>query len=170
MTRPALTLRLAAPALAVALLAAAPGTAGAQDFNLKKLEFIAGCGSARVDKDRIVEENWTSVSDNLMLATTRYLNKGKGFSFEFTKIEKTDSGVVFVASTEFKEPSTYRMTTLSDEFAVWENRGKDFPQRIMYRLASDGALIARNELIEGYDPRNTEIRLQPVKCPGKEKK
>lgn len=141
----------------------------AQDFDFKKLSFMAGCWEAQTGKDLSVIENWTALSDNMMLATTLYLEKGKGKSFEFTKVEKTDSGLVFVATTEFKDPTEYRMTTLTDEFAVWENRGKEFPQRIMYRLASDGALIVRNDLIEGYDSRNVEVRLKPMRCPGKGK-
>ncbi len=141
--------------------------ASAQDFDFGKLKFMSGCWAAPFgEKNSTVEEIWTSPSDNLMLATTRYLTKNTATSFEFTRIEKSDSGIAYIAATEGGTPSYYTLTQLSDEIAIWENRTQNFPQRIMYRLASDGSLIARNDKIDDYDPRNVEVRLEAVDCPG----
>lgn len=145
--------------------------ASAQDFDFDKLKFMAGCWAAPFgEKNSTVEEIWTSPSDNLMLATTRYLTKNTATSFEFTRIEKSDSGIAYIAATEGGTPSYYTLTQLSDEIAIWENRTQNFPQRIMYRLASDGSLIARNDKIDEYDPRNVEVRLDAVDCPGSGRK
>ena len=54
------------------------------------------------------------------------------------------------------------MKTLVDEYVMFENPAKNFPQRIMYRLASDGALIPRNE----GDGPSFEVRFRRIKCPG----
>ncbi len=148
----------------------AVGQAQAQDFDFKKLKFMSGCWAAPFgDKDQAVEENWSSMSDNLLLATTRYLTKKEATSYEFTRIERSDSGIAYISIGADGNSNRYTLTQLSDEFAVWENRVQDFPQRIMYRLASDGALIARNDKIEEYDPRNVEVRLLSVECPGKKR-
>jgi hypothetical protein len=130
--------------------------------DISKLKFISGCWRAQVDKDVVVEENWSSPSENLYLATTRYLKKEHATGFEFTRIEVTDTGVVFSASSDGKPFDTYLMKTLVDEYVMFENPKKSFPQKIIYRMASDGVLIPRNE---GEGP-SVEIRMQRVKCPG----
>ena len=80
-------------------------------------------------------------------------------------IEVNDSGLVVFAARSSGEPEedVYTMKTLVDGYVLFENPiKKKFPQRIMYRMASDGALIPRNE---GEGP-SVEIRFHRVKCPG----
>lgn len=131
--------------------------------DFKRLRFMAGCWTGRLDKDTMVEEIWTEPADNLLLSTTRYLQKSKATSFEFSKIQATDSAVVFAASSEGGAFDTYVLTSLVDEYVVFENLTKTFPQRIIYRLASDKALIPRNE---GEGRTSIEVRLRKGKCPG----
>ena len=166
-------------ALAVACLAATPLVAQGGEkpkeipkaekkkepkpIDISKLRFIPGCWRGRLDKDRMVEENWTSPSQNLLLATTRYLDKNNyATEYEFTRIQSTDSSVVFAASSNGKPEDVYTMKTLVDEYVLFENPKKAFPQRIMYRMSSDGALIPR---LEGDAP-SIELRMLRVKCPG----
>jgi hypothetical protein len=131
------------------------------DFS--RLKFMEGCWQGELSKDQIVEEIWTTPSENLLLATTRYLTKQHAAGFEFTRIQAVDSGVVFAASSDGKPESVYALKTLADEYVLFENLAKkDFPQRIMYRMASDGALIPRNE----GDGPSIELRFHRVKCPG----
>ena len=135
------------------------------DFD--KLKFMEGCWAAQTDKDHRVEENWTSPSENLLLATTRYLEKKRATGYEFTRIQWMDSIVVFAASSDGKPEDVYPLKALADEYVLFENpTKKGFPQRIMYRMASDGALIPRNE----GDGPSVEIRFERVKCPGADKK
>jgi hypothetical protein len=135
----------------------------AKPIDISKLRFISGCWRGRLDKDHMVEETWSSPSQNLFLATTRYLDKNnRATSYEFTRIQATDTSVVFAASTDGKPESVYTMKTLVDEYVLFENPQKTFPQRIMYRMASDGALIPRNE----GDAPSIELRMLRVKCPG----
>lgn len=131
--------------------------------DFEKLKFMAGCWMGQMDKDTYVEEIWTTPSENLLLATTRYLKKNRATGFEFTRIQATDSGVVFGAASDGKEENVYLLKTLVDEYVLFENDGKRFPNRIMYRLASDGALIPRNE---GNDAPSIELRMRKTKCPG----
>lgn len=132
--------------------------------DFEKLKFMAGCWQGQLDKDTYVEEIWTTPSENLLLATTRYLKKNRATGYEFTRIQATDSGVVFGAASDGKEENIYLLKTLVDEYVLFENDGKRFPNRIMYRLASDGALIPRNE---GNDAPSIELRMRKMKCPGK---
>ena len=128
-----------------------------------KLKFMAGCWEGRLDEETNVEEIWNNPTENLMTATTRYLRKGRATSFEFSKIVANDSTVTFAASSEGKPFDEYTMVQLVDEYVVFENPKKSFPQRISYRLASDGRLLPRNE---GEGQNSIEVRLKKVNCPG----
>lgn len=129
----------------------------------QKLKFMAGCWEGTMGKDQIVEEIWTNPSENLMTSTTRYLNKGRAVSYEFSRIVSTDTSVTFSASTEGKAFDSYEMVQQVDDYVVFENKAKSFPQRIIYRKAADGSLIPRNE---GEGQTSVEVRLSKVKCPG----
>lgn len=132
--------------------------------NLKQLEFMSGCWSGALDPATTVEEIWTTTSPNLMLATTRYLDRdGKATGWEFTRIALTDSSAVFAAAGNGAPEEVYQLKTLVDEFVVFENPDKKFPQRISYRLASDGSLIPRNE---GDGVPSVEVRMRRIRCPG----
>ncbi len=129
----------------------------------EKLKFMAGCWEGRIDEDTNVEEIWTNPSQNLMTSTTRYLRKGRATSYEFSRVVSTDSTVTFSASSEGKPFDEYTMVQLVDEYVLFENLKKSFPQRISYRLASNGDLIPRNE---GDGQPSVEVRFKRVKCPG----
>jgi uncharacterized protein DUF6265 len=161
-----LALVLMGPAAAVAQSASPAATQPVtrrEQVDLTKLKWMAGCWEARLDKDTMVEEDWTHPVENLLLSTTRYFKKGKATSFEFSKIEVTDSGTTFAASTEGKPFDSYPLKTMVDEYVLFENLKKSFPQRIVYRLASDGYLIPRNE---GDGQPSVELRMKRIKCGG----
>jgi hypothetical protein len=130
--------------------------------DISKLKFMTGCWEVRLDKDNHAEEIWMMPSENLLLSTTRYLNKDFATGYDFNRIEVTDTGVVLGILAKGKPEETYLMKTLVDEYVLFENTKKAFPQRIMYRLASDGALIPRSE----GDGPSSEVRMLRTKCPG----
>ena len=131
--------------------------------DISKLKFMAGCWEGTTGKDQRAEEIWTLPAENLLLSTTRYFEKERAIGYDFNRIEVTDSGVVLGITAKGKPEETYLMKTLVEEYVVFENFAKkDFPQRIMYRLASDGSLIPRNE---GEGP-SFEVRFRRIKCPG----
>lgn len=139
----------------------APPKKPSVDFS--KFKFFEGCWRAQTGKEDFVEENWSSPSDNLLLATTRYLTKDYATGYEFTRIQWMDSVVVFAASSDGKPENVYPLKTLADEYVLFENpTKKGFPVRISYRMASDGSLIPRNE----GDGPSVEVRFERVKCPG----
>lgn len=129
----------------------------------QKLKFMAGCWQGRIDPETVVEEIWTNPTENLLTSTTRYIRGNRATSFEMSRILATDSTVTFSASSEGRAFDEYTMTQLVDEFVLFENPKKPFPQKISYRLASDGSLIPRNE---GEGQTAVEVRFRKVKCPG----
>jgi hypothetical protein len=154
------------PGLLLALfLAGAAGPATAQ--NLGKLSFMAGCWQGTLPDGTLVEEWWMPPSDNAMLGLTRYLDKKRATSWEFTVIERADTMTMFIPQTKSEAPDTFRLRTLVDEAAIWEREGEDFPLRIMYRLTSDGSLIARLEGDDRMGQASFELRFLRARCPGR---
>lgn len=151
--------------LLCALLLALPATLAAQStIKVSRLAFMAGCWEGQLGPDQIVEEIWSTPTDNMMLATTRYLNrKREATGWEFTRIAATDSGVVFAAAGNGEAENVYPLQQIADDYVLFENKSKTFPQRISYRKASDGSLIPRNE---GEGRPSLELRMQRVRCPG----
>ena len=146
---------------ALTVLMSAPDFAPAQSFS--KLGFMAGCWTGLLTKDKVVEEIWTSPAENLMQASTRTLEKKRATSWEFTTIEKADSTLLFISTVREEPADTFRLKFLVDEAATWERGGTEFPNRIMYRRASDGALIVRLESDIGQP--SFELRMLRFKCP-----
>jgi hypothetical protein len=147
-----------------ALLVLGTGPLAAQ--NLSKLHFMAGCWQGTTGKDQTVEENWTTPSDNLMLAVARYFKGKQATSYEFTVIERTDTATWVISMPKGEKPDTFRLKMLVDEVASWERGGDTFPGLIMYRLVSNGALIVRLEAPPALAQPSVEVRMTRVKCPG----
>ena len=143
------------------LLAASP--LAAQDF--KKFDFMVGCWQGKTGKDQVVQECWTPLADNMMLGMARYLTKDKATSYEFTAVEKSDSGVTWVSMPKGQKPDTFRVARLQDEIMSVTREGEDFPGTIMYRRTSDGQLIVRLEAPPGVQQESVEIKMTRIKLP-----
>src|SRR5262245_13663893 len=59
-------------------------------YNLEKLKFMAGCWQGPIDRETMVEEVWTTPTENLMTSTTRYIKKDRATGYEFSRIESKD--------------------------------------------------------------------------------
>ena len=90
-------------------------------IDFSRLKFMEGCWRGRIDKDTDVEELWTAPAENLLLATTRYLKKGRATGYEFTRIQAVDTTVVFAASSDGKPEDVYPLKALADEYVLFEN-------------------------------------------------
>jgi hypothetical protein len=129
-----------------------------------RLDFMAGCWEGSLSKDDKVQEYWMDPTDNMMLATTRILDKkGLATGWELTRIIADSTGMAFIALAEGKPEDRYQLVRVSSEYVLFANPDKPFPQQISYRMASDGALIVRNE---GEGQLSVEVRLERVRCPG----
>jgi hypothetical protein len=146
--------------------ALALGAAPLAAQNLSKLSFMAGCWQGTTGKDQTVEENWTTPSDNLMLAAARYFKGKQATSWEFTVIERTDTATWVISMPKGEKPDSFRLKTLASEVASWERAGDTFPGLIMYRLVSNGSLIVRLEAPPTVAQPSVEVRMTRVKCPG----
>lgn len=144
--------------LALAALAVlVPDAATAQAPPLSDLSFMTGCWG-----DGTLEEHYTTPSANIMLGVSRYLRAGVTRDYEFSRIERSDSAVVLTPHPKGTASVGFRLTSLADQTATFENPAHDFPQRIIYRR--DGALLVAR--IESMAGEGQEWRMSARACGG----
>ena len=82
----------------------------------------------------------------LMLGMNRTIRAGKVVDFEYLRIvEEEDGWTGLIASPSGQEKARFKLISMSANEVVFENPEHDFPQRIIYRLESEGKLIGRIE-------------------------
>ena len=155
-------MRIGIVSVAVMVIPALAGTAQAPA--LGNLAFTAGCWNGDAGRGRVIAEQWTAPSVNVMLGTTRYLAGDRTVSREFTLVEADSSGITMTPHPRGQAPTPFRLVRLAGDTAVFENPAHDFPQRIIYRRVTTDTLVAR---IEADTPtrRGTEWRMRRVACP-----
>ena len=130
----------------------AAATASVPSFTLQPLHWLAGCWQSELDEPGSGEQ-WMPAAGGTMLGMSRMLKGGRTVQFEFMQIRESALGVVFIAQPSGQAGMRFSAVEISATAAVFERRGADFPQRVIYRLLPDGRLAAR---IEGE--RNGELR------------
>ncbi len=149
------------PLLAACAHAPAPARATVTG-PLARLAFIEGTWRSDAD-GAAAEEQWTAPRAGSMLGTGRVIAGERTVFFEFLRIEATDAGVVYTAMPRGGAATPFRLESATDHEAVFVNPAHDFPSRIVYRLAPDGALVTRVEGTEDGRARSEETRLLPVR-------
>ncbi len=138
----------------------------ASGIELADLAFISGCWEGQFGKDGsgTMEEIYTAPSKNLMLGTTRYLKEGAAVEYEFTRIERTDEGILLTPYPGGRASEhSFKLTSLEGGRAVFEAPEHDYPKRIIYAANDDGSRTARID--GGTDADAREWRLHSRPCP-----
>ncbi|MHC4128065.1 MAG: DUF6265 family protein [Planctomycetota bacterium] len=109
-----------------------------------------------VSGNAVSEEHWTRPRGGTMLGLNRTVIDGRTAAFEYTRIESTPEGIVYLASPQGRHPPTrFALVGSGPRRAVFENPGHDFPQRIVYERTGD-RLDARIEGRQDGQPISEE--------------
>jgi hypothetical protein len=148
-------------------LAAGSRTAAADDPDdpLAGLAWLAGCWESR-DERRIMQEHWLPPLGGTMIGVSRTVAGSRTVAHEFLQIRLKEGQVVYVARPSDQAETAFAAIEITPTGAVFENLGHDFPQRIIYRLAPDGSLLARIEGERGGELRGVDFPLRRAVCPG----
>jgi hypothetical protein len=151
--------------VAVALLSvAAHAQAPAAKPTLQDFAWLAG--HWRIEQaDRQVDEQWMAPSAGLMMGMARNVQGGKVREYEFTLLRQEPNGdILYIASPSKQAETTFKLTSLRNGAAVFENPEHDFPKKVVYALQADGSLLAAIEG-PGRDgkPHRVEYPYQRVK-------
>ena len=85
-----------------------------------------------------------------MLGVSRTVSSSnKMAAFEFLRIVERDGGLVYIAQPNGGKATEFALTELGPMRAVFQNPRHDYPQRIVYELASESHLSASIGFIKG---------------------
>jgi hypothetical protein len=151
--------------LAIALLSfAAHAQAPAAKPTLQDFAWLAG--HWRIEQsDRLIDEQWMAPAGGLMMGMARNIQAGKVREYEFTLLRQEPNGdILYIASPAKQTETTFKLTSLRNGEAVFENPEHDFPKKIVYARQPDGSLLAAIEG-PGRDgkPRRVEYPYKRVK-------
>ena len=129
---------------------------------LEDLAWLSGCWHSNAD-NRQITEHWMQPAGNNMLGMSHTVANGKTREFEFLRIVQEENAIFFVAQPSGQKEARFRLMTVVDYEARFENPDHDFPQRIIYRRDGD-ALFARIEGASKGKERAVDFMLQRVPC------
>lgn len=148
--------------LTAALLLLAPlahaqnAPAPAADLNsVAALAWLDGCWGGTVNQ-RDFREQWSPLRGGMLVGMSSTVNQGKLQSFEFLRIESRPDGVYYVALPSGTNETGFKLSSITtddkDTIFTFSNPAHDFPQRLIYRRATEGWLYATVEgKINGED-------------------
>ena len=128
---------------------------------IDKLAWMAGIWTQVKDVET-VQETWLGPRGKMMVAVN-LASSAKRSSFEFLRIVEGLSGLAYLASPSGKPATEFKLKEMTEKKVVFENLGHDFPQRILYWLEADGAMMARIEGAVQGKTRGMEWRFEKMK-------
>lgn len=140
------------------LLATSPLRAGVND-----LAWLSGCWIADGAESGSIEQ-WTAPAGGSMLGVNRTVKGGKTLAFEFMRIVDGDDKLVFISSPSGQATASFTMTHQADRKIVFENPQHDFPQKIIYELLGNNALLGRIEGTINGTQRTVDFPMTRTRC------
>jgi hypothetical protein len=124
---------------------------------LAPLAWMRGCWEGKVNQ-RDFREEWLPSAGDMMVGVSQTKIRDKTVDFEYLRLESRPEGVFYVAAPSGKNEAAFRLagqtTSGGDEVFTFVSAtpGAEYPQRIIYRRASEGWLYATVEgKIKGVD-------------------
>ena len=100
-----------------------------------------------------------------MLGISRTVADGKTVEFEFMQIRQEASGEIrFIAKPSGQPETTFKLIKGSAREVIFENPQHDFPQRVIYRLQSDGSLVGRIEGVSKGKEKAVDFPMSRERC------
>ena len=150
--------------IAAAALVCAPAQASLPDDLGAKLGWLQGCWAADGGEPGSGEQ-WTSAAGNVMLGVSRTVKAGKLRAFEFMQLREDQPGkLTFVAQPNGAAPTSFTLLRESEHEYAFENKGHDFPQRVIYRRVGESALLARIEGVSKGAAKGIDFPMKRVRC------
>ncbi len=140
----------------IAAVGARGGDAPVRPRSLADLSFMAGHWS-RDAGGTIVEEAWLPARGGFLIGMSRTTN-AKGSEFEFLRITENAGKIAYVASPGGATPTSFPLTKLEPNLAVFENPEHDYPTTIRYERNGD-SLTATISGPDGKDPMSWTWKL-----------
>ncbi|MBB4153417.1 hypothetical protein GGQ80_001319 [Sphingomonas jinjuensis] len=126
---------------------------------VRDLSWLAGHWSECSSRG-VTSETWTDARGGVMLGVSKAIRAGRT-DWESMRIDTDAEGVALFASPKGQPSKRFRATSIAAGYAVFENTGHDFPQRVIYTRRED-RLVGRIEGTINGEPRSIEWHYRAV--------
>ncbi len=150
-------------ALLTALALAAPAQDKPKKPSVGDLAWFSGCWKQQKDGNRYTIEQWSKPA-GMMIGTVRSYRDGRITAYEFLRIIEKEGDIYFVAIPSGQEEAAFKLTSLKDGEAVFENPEHDFPQRLVYKKAGEDGLTARVEATKDGKETGFDVIYNKTNC------
>lgn len=130
---------------------------------VESLAWISGCWE-RSGGSRQTVEQWMKPAGGTMLGMSRTVANGRTVEYEHLLLHQVGDTIYYVATPSRQQQASFKLIRSSAQEAVFENPEHDFPQRIIYRLQTDGSLVARIEGKSKGVERGIDFPLKKTAC------
>jgi Domain of unknown function (DUF6265) len=156
-----------APAAAAAPAPTEPAAARDPASSLEWFGWLHGCWAGKVNQ-RDFREDWLPARGDMMVGVSQTVVQGKTQDFEYLRLEVRPDGIFYIAVPSGKNETAFRFAgkTLdgANELFTFENSVDEFPQRIVYRHATEGWLYAQVEGKINGSPRSAIYPMRNIDC------
>ncbi len=148
----------------IACVVFAGGAASAQaPATIDSAAWLQGCWEL-TDRNRTVEEIWTTPKGGSMIGVSRTIRDGKLTEYETIVLREQGDRLAYIAHPSGQSTATFLSTQVTDRELLFENRTHDFPQQIGYTRKA-GTLLAWVSGTANGKTRRIEFPYLRVKCP-----
>jgi hypothetical protein len=138
---------------------------------LEPLGWLEGCWRGDVNQ-REYREHWMPLRGGMLIGVSQTVMQGTMQSYEYLRLESRPDGVYYVAAPSGKAEAAFRLQEQTvdkaegrnDTIFTFASPRPEFPQRIVYRRASEGWLYATVEGKVGGADRQVTYPLRRVDC------
>jgi hypothetical protein len=138
---------------------------------LEPLAWLEGCWRGEVNQ-REYREHWMPLRGGVLIGVSQTVMQGKTQGYEYLRLESRADGVHYVAVPSGKAETAFRLLEQTvdkaegrnDMIFTFANPRPEFPQRIVYRRASEGWLYATVEGKVGGADRQVTYPMRRVDC------
>jgi hypothetical protein len=138
---------------------------------LEPLAWLEGCWRGEVNQ-REYREHWMPLRGGMLLGVSQTVMQGKMQTYEYLRLESRADGVYYVAAPSGKAETAFRLQDpiadktgdRNDGIFTFGSSRPEFPQRIIYRRATEGWLYATVEGKVGGADRQVTYPLRRVDC------
>jgi hypothetical protein len=136
---------------------AEPVKPAAVDLDIRSLVWLEGCWRGDV-AGREFLEHWLPWRGGMMIGVSQTVFQGKTPDFEYLRLDAAPDGVYYVAIPSGKVETAFKLTSAMQEdkntIFTFTNPADVFPQRIVYRRATEGWLYVHVEgTVNGVEKR-----------------
>lgn len=134
-----------------------------QKASLEDIAWLTGCWEGR-QGEATIEEIWSKPGGGSMLGLGRTVKGNRTVSFEFMQFREENGTLFFLPQPQGGTRVSFPLKDFFGGKLTFENKGHDFPQRVIYERKGPGLLLAAIEGTSKGKEEREEFQMRKVRC------